>query len=56
LLATIRSICRITETVLVLPVPGGPQIRCTKDFLEHLVAKMQLATASLYDLFNPKSS
>lgn len=55
LLGIIRSLHRITETVLVLPVPGGPQIRCTEDFSD-LVAEMQLATASLCDSFSPKST
>jgi hypothetical protein len=55
LLGIIRSLHRITETVLVFPVPGGPQIRRTEVFPDLIVEK-QLATASLCDLFSPKST
>jgi len=40
LLGAIRSICKITETVLVLPMPLRLQIRCTQDFSKYLVAEM----------------
>jgi hypothetical protein len=55
LLGIIGSLHRITETVLVFPVPGGPQTRRTKVFPD-LIVEMQLATASLCDLFSPKST
>ena len=33
----------------------GPQARCREDLSGHLVAEMQLATASLYESFSSKS-